>query len=322
MSISKLNTFVACSVTAIALLAATRAEAFHHRGWGSCGGSWGSSGGSWGSSGGSWGSSGGSWGSCGGYTVYYGSCGSSGGSWGSSGGSWGSSGGSSGGQMIYQGTAPAMPMQQPAPTETKPPAPGDTAPKAGDSSAQYQSGTGILIVSVPADAQVTVNGRLTTTTGTVRRFVSRGLQPGARYSYDVEVTTTRNGEPVTETKTVELTSGKNADLAFSFSGDNKEQLAQAAEPVRTTLVVNLPADAKLTLAGRDSNSTGKVREFTTTKLAPGTEWTNYVVHAEITRDGQVVTKEETLSLKAGDSRNLTFNFDQDSAGKVAGTDAR
>jgi len=319
MSISKLNSFVACSVTAFALLAATRAEAFHHhRGWGSSGGSWGSSGGSWGSSGGSWGSSGGSWGSSGGYTVYYGSCGSSGGSWGSSGGSWGSSGGSSGGQIIYEGTAPQMQQEQkpaPAPTEKTPPA-------AGDSSAQYEAGTGMLIVSVPADAQVTVNGRLTTTTGTVRRFVSRGLKPGARYSYDVEVTVTHNGEPATETKTVELTSGKNADLAFSFSGDNKEQLAKAAEPVRTTLVVNLPADAKLSLAGHDSNSTGNVREFTTTKLAPGTEWTNYVVHAEINRDGQIITKEETLSLKAGDSRQLTFNFDQDSAGKVAGAEAR
>jgi uncharacterized protein (TIGR03000 family) len=169
---------------------------------------------------------------------------------------------------------------------------------------------------------VTVNGRLTTTTGTVRRFVSRGLQPGARYSYEVEVTATRNGEPVTETKTVELSSGKNADLAFSLPGDNKEQLANAAEPVRTTLVVNLPADAKLTLAGRDSNSTGAVREFTTTKLAAGTEWTNYVVHAEITRDGKVITKEETLSLKAGESRNLTINFDSESASRVAGGDAR
>ncbi len=311
-------------------LAAQQAQAFGHR-HGSSGGSWGSSGGSWGSSGGSWGSSGGSWGSCGssGGWYYYGSSGSSGGSWGSSGGSWGSSG-SSGGWHHHHGScgssgghnyAPA-PAQGAAPqdgTAPKPPAaeqPGPSDPAAGyHPTYGPMRNSALLSVKVPADAKVFVNDRETTSTGSDREFISRDLQTGARYNYEVRAEFTRDGKIVTENKTIQLTSGQTAGLDFT-QGDVNVQTA-AKTDARTTLIVKLPADAKLFLAGHETHATGTVREFSTTKLSNGSEWNTYAIRAVVERDGQQQVREENVSLKAGESREVTISFDALASEKVA-----
>ncbi len=322
------NTFralVALTVVGVTLVAADEAQAFHgrHRGWGSSGGSYGSYGssGSWGSSGGSWGSSGssggyyyGSSGSSGGY--YYGSSGSSGGSWGSSGGSWGSSGGSSGG---YAPVAPAPT----APGEAAPPAPNVPAPS--DAGAGYHPTYGpmrssaTLSVKVPADAKVFVNDRPTTSTGTDREYISHDLAPGARYNYNVRAEFERDGKPVTETKSIQLTAGQTANL--DFAGAEEVHTAEATD-TRTTLIVRLPEDAKLFLAGHETKATGDVREFSTTRLPNGAQWQTYAIKAVIDRDGHQEVREQTIELAAGESREVTINFDSADGGSVTKTASR
>ncbi|MCC7086373.1 MAG: TIGR03000 domain-containing protein [Pirellulales bacterium] len=325
--------FVLAAVVGIAVAACdvNRADAFwgRHGSWGSSGGSWGSSGGSWGSwgssggswghhrwhsSGGSWGSSGGSWGSSGGssggYAVYYGSSG------GSSGGSWGSSGGSSGGTVIYDGPAHAAPAAPAAPT----PAPGTTAPvpgaaPSGDTPPAPMPGSvyrrlggdhlAMISVNVPGDAKVFVNGAATTSTGAERQFVSRGLSTGNRYTYEVRAEMQRNGETVTETKSITLGMGEQAHLAFNF---NTAAPVAKGEKAKTKLTLRVPADAKVFLSGRETSSTGEVREFTTSKLAPGAEWNDYTVRVVANLDGREVTKEETLTLIGGEDRELNMDF--------------
>jgi uncharacterized protein (TIGR03000 family) len=168
----------------------------------------------------------------------------------------------------------------------------------------------MLSVNVPADAKVFVNDRETTSTGEHREYISRDLQPGARYSYTVRAEFTRDGKPVTEQKTVQLTAGTNS--ALDFTGAAQVQTAKEAD-TRTTLIIRLPADAKLFLAGKEMKAAGAVREFSTTRLAAGGEWNTYQVRAEF--DGEV--REQSVTLKAGETRELSMNFD---APKVA--DAR
>ena len=205
---------------------------------------------------------------------------------------------------------------------TPPPPPGSAAPAPGapgpaptkDGEASYTSANGLLAVSVPADAKVFVNGLATKSTGTERQFVSRGLQRGAHYTYEVRVVMNRDGKEVTETKSIQLTAGARADLAFA-AGNGQEQIA--AQAVETSLTVHVPADAKVYLGGRETKLSGPVRQFTTTKLGEGQQWGSYTVRAVINRDGKLVTKEETISLKAGDTRELTFDFEGAIAEKVA-----
>jgi len=156
-------------------------------------------------------------------------------------------------------------------------------------------------VSVPADAKVFVNGRATTSTGAERQYVSRGLEDGQRYSYEVRAEITRDGKTVTETKVAQLTAGSQTNLTFSLTGSQETATAKAP---RTALKVNVPADAKVYLSGKETSSTGPVREFSTTSLNDGESWDNYTVR--VVSNGE--TKEQTISLKAGDSRELTFDF--------------
>jgi uncharacterized protein (TIGR03000 family) len=241
---------------------------------------------------------------------YYGSSGgSSGGSWGSSGGSsggsWGSSGGSSGGAVMYAPATPAVPAEgQPMTPST------NDAPPTPMPGAVYRSLGGsqvaLLNVNVPADAKVFVNGAATTSTGTQRQFISRGLNAGNRYAYEVKVEITKDGETATENKSVTLGPGEQASLAFNF--DNKEAPVAAEKKAKTKLTLHVPADAKVTLAGQETSSTGETREFTTSKLAPGAEWNDYTVRVVTNVDGQEIVREKTITLIGGQDRDLTIDL--------------
>lgn len=174
----------------------------------------------------------------------------------------------------------------------------------------------LLTVKVPADAKVFVNDRATSSTGEDREYISRDLQPGAQYSYKVRAEFVRDGKPVTEEKSVQLTAGQSS--ALSFTGEQQVQTAKEAD-TRTTLIIRLPEDAKLYLAGKATKATGEVREFSTNKLPAGAQWQTYAIRAVVTRDGHEEVREQSVSLKAGESRELSINFD---APQVADASAR
>ena len=155
-----------------------------------------------------------------------------------------------------------------------------------------------LTVNVPSDARVFVNGVKTKSVGSERSYVSRGLQSGFNYSYEVRAEVERDGKVVEETKTVSLMAGRTAHVAFTL---NSREAAPA-----TTLTVNVPADAKVYLAGTETTSSGEVREFTTTKLATGQSWENYTIRVTFQQDGQTVSREKTITLNAGDKQVVDF----------------
>jgi len=181
----------------------------------------------------------------------------------------------------------------------------------------------LLSVKVPADAKVFVNDRPTTSTGSDREYISRDLQPGSGYSYKVRAEFVRNGKPVTEEKTVRMTAGQTSSLTFT-EGENQVQTADSGETdTRTTLKVRLPADAKLFLAGHETKAVGKVREFSTDKLPAGSQWATYDIRAVVNRDGHEEVREQTVSLEAGQTREIAINFDSPQvADKIADTSAR
>lgn len=258
--------------------------------WGSSGGSSGSSGGSWGSSGGSWGSSGGSWGSSGGswgrrsHHVYYGSWGSSGGSWGSSGGSWGSSGGSSGSSGGSVGVVTST-YASPYVTRSK--------------TVVTSSTKASLTVSVPADARVYINGRATSSTGTMRQYASPNLSQGKTYTYEVRAEANRGGQVVKQTETVQLRAGETRNLAFRLD---------QPRAVETGLTLNVPEDAVVVLAGEATTATGSLRTYKTAHLNAGQEWSNYAVQVSVVRNGQTLKQEKTISLVGGRQESLRFTF--------------
>ena len=174
------------------------------------------------------------------------------------------------------------------------------APAAGAPAASLDSDTGGLTVSVPANAKVFVNGNATTSTGSLREYVSRGLETGYEYNYEVRAEVMVNGKLVSDTKTVSLQAGRMQNLAFNFA---------APEAVETVLKLVVPTDAKVTLAGNATSSAGEEREFKTNGLAAGEVWADYTVVVTVERDGQTLTKQQSIALEGGKNVELSFDFD-------------
>ncbi len=169
-----------------------------------------------------------------------------------------------------------------------------------------ETGSGTLSVNVPADAVVFVNGSRTTSTGTQRQYVSNGLNKGEDYAYEVRVEYELDGEKVVESKSATLTADATASLNFTASEPTPVTVAKAETTV-TKLVVRVPENATITLAGSPTKQTGAEREFSTTRLASGQTWEDYRIQVEL--DG--VVQNRTITLRGGDSQELVFNFGGD-----------
>ncbi len=154
-----------------------------------------------------------------------------------------------------------------------------------------------LTVSVPSAAKVYVNDKLTTSTGSVRQFVSRGLLAGKSYKFEVRAElTTADGQVVTENKTVVVGAGADEQVQFAFN--------ETKAPVNTSLTLNVPEGAKVTLAGNTTKASGSQRVFQSSHLQLGQAWDDYVV--EVEHDGQV--KRQSIRLIGGDQLELSFDF--------------
>lgn len=163
-----------------------------------------------------------------------------------------------------------------------------------------------LTVSVPSSAKIFVNGNPTTSTGAVREFVSRGLEPGKSYKFDVRAELEGvNGQQMVEDKTLVVTAGERENLQFAF--------AERATEIETAVTLNVPEGAKVLLSGRETAATGETRTFRTSQLMPGEVWDDYEVEVQLGDQ----SKKRTVRLLAGDQLQLTFAFDDEAAGKLA-----
>jgi uncharacterized protein (TIGR03000 family) len=207
--------------------------------------------------------------------------------------------------------APAAGSDAPAPAADEGAAPAGELPGPGSSTyfrLNDEMRTVTINVRVPSEAKVFVNGLATKSQGEQRRFVSRGLEPGFEYTYEIKAVVDRDGTPLEETQLVTLTAGQSSDLLAFFAGSSEtDPVAQAT--VKTGLVLHVPADAKVFLAGKPTVSTGPVREFATNRLVNGNTWASYPIKVEIERDGQTLTREETVTLAAGEMKELEISFD-------------
>ena len=75
--------------------------------------------------------------------------------------------------------------------------------------------------------------------------------------------------------------------------------------------VRVPANAKVFLAGNPTKAQGEVSVFRTTSLTSGSRWSDYTIKVELEKEGKTITREEKISLGAGETKELTFDFDSE-----------
>lgn len=154
-----------------------------------------------------------------------------------------------------------------------------------------------LNVVVPENAIVYVNDRPTKSTGELRKFVSRGLEAGKTYRFEIRAELNDNGKVVSDTKTIVATSGAQENIRFALK-------SAAPEKVNTAVVLNVPEDAEVTLAGNRTSMKGASRTFQTSQLKAGEVWDDYEIQVKV---GEQV-KKQTIRLIAGDRLELSFDF--------------
>lgn len=182
------------------------------------------------------------------------------------------------------------------------------------------TGNTSIQVALPVDAKVYVNDAPTTSTGTERSYVSRGLRQGMTYSYKIRVEYEQDSRTITEEKLVKLSAGETISLTFGQTEEEAMAEVQADEPVKTEVKVQVPKNATVFLSGSQMKQTGKLRTFSTSQLAAGQEWEDYTVRVEINRDGQTLVREKTLTVVGGGSYELAFDFDSTATAQLAQLD--
>jgi len=84
------------------------------------------------------------------------------------------------------------------------------------------------------------------------------------------------------------------------------------------LTVYVPNEAKVTINGLLTKSTGSKRHFVSYGLRHGYTY-KYEIKAEVVREGKIVTEVQTISLTAGDRGGVAFGFNTPSS-EVAQTE--
>jgi uncharacterized protein (TIGR03000 family) len=74
-----------------------------------------------------------------------------------------------------------------------------------------------LHVSLPAEAKLTVDGVVTKSTSSVRRFVSPTLQPGQDYVYNLKAEVVRDGQTVAVNRAVTVRAGQETNVSLEFA---------------------------------------------------------------------------------------------------------
>jgi uncharacterized protein (TIGR03000 family) len=130
----------------------------------------------------------------------------------------------------------------------------------------------------------------------VESVAASGCACGTTTSYGVEVigTPVEHGAPAPPVETIE------------------PQPAAEAGDQAGVLKLNVPASAKVFINGNPTKSEGSTRSFVSKGLSPGMRY-RYQVRAEMTRDGKVVEQTKYVSLRAGKTAALAFDFGDNKA---------
>jgi uncharacterized protein (TIGR03000 family) len=140
-----------------------------------------------------------------------------------------------------------------------------------------------VVVSLPADAALFVDGDRVPMSSTTRTFKTPQLQGGRDYFYTMKAEMVRNGEKVEKSTRVIVRAGETARADF---GDLSDAVAVSREaPAKIT--VKLPAEAKLFVDDIACNLTSDERTFETPKLQSGKKY-GYTLRAEMVREGRTV----------------------------------
>jgi uncharacterized protein (TIGR03000 family) len=170
----------------------------------------------------------------------------------------------------------------------------------------------MIVVRLPADAQLLAENVPIPGAGPVRVFVSPALEPGRKYLYELTIEVNRGGKVLTDKRTVELEAGKNTNVTFvEPSGESSPPPPANPLPKSAKISVRMPAGATLYVEGRRWS----VPVVLTPPLDPG-RIHYYQLAVAVVRDGKPVFFTREVAFRAGQDVTVDFS-DRAVAGSIA-----
>jgi len=74
-----------------------------------------------------------------------------------------------------------------------------------------------IVVSLPAEARLSIDGNVTSSTSARRVFTSPALQQGETYVYTLRAEIVREGQTIAETQTVTVRAGEQTPVSFNLT---------------------------------------------------------------------------------------------------------
>jgi uncharacterized protein (TIGR03000 family) len=182
------------------------------------------------------------------------------------------------------------PGQMPGPMPAGP-MPAGPMPQSYDSVTPANQAT--VVVELPADARLFVDGAPMTLTGPVRVFRTPELQSGLKFSYTLKMEVDRGGRVAADTKVVDIEPGKTTRVRF-----NEPPAGGTAR-----IEIKAPLDARLVVEGQ-AWPTGQ-RSIVTPPLETGKNYI-YTLKLEQERGGRPETLTREVSFRAGEAVTVDF----------------
>jgi uncharacterized protein (TIGR03000 family) len=83
-----------------------------------------------------------------------------------------------------------------------------------------------------------------------------------------------------------------------------------------TISILVPDNARVTINGYVTKSTGRVRRYVAQDLKPGLVYP-FTIQVDVVRNGHTLTESREVRLTGGSLEAVVFNFDTDSVGRIA-----
>jgi uncharacterized protein (TIGR03000 family) len=163
-----------------------------------------------------------------------------------------------------------------------------------------------VIVQVPADARLYVDGERVDRSATTHRFLTPPLEMGRGYFYTLKAEATRNGQTVSQAQRVIVRASQVSRVDFGdLSSASAIQVKQEPLPAPAHLTVRVPEKAQLFVDDVACPQKSGVRSFDTPQLEPGKTY-HYTLRLETVEDGQKVAKTQRVELRAGKQVEVDF----------------
>jgi uncharacterized protein (TIGR03000 family) len=87
-----------------------------------------------------------------------------------------------------------------------------------------------IVVHLPAEATLTIDGQPTQSTSSTRTFISPPLEPGKTYSYTLRAEMNRDGRAQSVKKTIDVRPGQPTEVTLDFRDADREENQINARP--------------------------------------------------------------------------------------------